>query len=262
MEVLLYNFCSQPNCVDGAEPMDGLVVDDAGSLYGTTLGGGTVSTCGLPGCGTVFELSPPSVPGNNWTETVLWNFGAVANDGVEPLDRLNWDRTGNLFGTTEFGGSGGAGTVFELSPVQGGGWNETVLFEFCPDGGPGCPEGFAPMAGVSFDTNGNLYGTTFYGGAQWGVVYELSPPVAEGGGWTETGLYTFHSPGGGHPLSVVNLDQAGNLYTTVSEGARNSDGACGGVYKSTLEPGSRGKVRSYFVLPGRNGMQSGCWCIP
>ncbi|MGH7869410.1 MAG: choice-of-anchor tandem repeat GloVer-containing protein, partial [Candidatus Dormibacteraceae bacterium] len=231
-ETVLYQFCSQPNCSDGGEPRAGLLIDDLGNLYGTAAQGGI--GCGVVGCGTVFELSPPALPGDSWQYTVLWSFGNVANDGIGPYGRLNRDSKGNLYGTTA--GSccvgGGDGIVFELSPGLGGTWDETVLYAFCLSGYP-CPDGYTPRAGVSFDAIGNLYGTT-YGGAndgKWGTVYRLTP---QGDGtWAETNLHRFTGQGGGMPLSTVNFDQSGNLYGTVSTGQPGGPAQCGGVWRLT-----------------------------
>jgi uncharacterized repeat protein (TIGR03803 family) len=212
METIIYNF---GNDSDGASPRAGLIFDGSGNLYGTTFYGGT------HGAGVVFELSPPPA-GGTWIETVLWNFGG-AGDGGNPNGKLTWDASGNLYGTTA-----GLGTVFELSPASGG-WTEKVLYHFCP-AYPDCSDGAEPMAGVTFDNAGNLYGTTYFGGASHGfgpgVVYELSP--ASGGGWTETTLYRFSTKSGYQPLSEVSFDKAGNLYGTVYQGARYG---CGGVFQ-------------------------------
>ena len=235
-ETILHDFClSQYNCMDGANPSGGLVVDSVGNFYGLTMRGGTY------GSGTFFELSPPTKPGTAWTETVFWNFGS--NHYVEtPIGTLVWGPGGSLFGATEEGGAG-LGSVFELTLNQGGGWSESDLYAFCRNGPP-CSDGAEPMAGVTFDQAGNLYGTTEAGGfkSQWGVVYQLKPVD---GGWTETTLHTF-SPvggGGGHPLCQVSIDPSGNLYGTVYEGGRNS-GQCGGVWKLAPQTGGTFKAES------------------
>jgi uncharacterized repeat protein (TIGR03803 family) len=190
-EIVLYNFCQQSGCPDGARPNGELVFDAAGNLYGTTTTGGANNG----GQGTVFELSPSK---GGWTETVLYSFCAQPNctDGYAPSGPLIFDSLGNLYGTTGGGGTGGGGTVFELSPSQGG-WTETVLHSFCA-----FPCDANPNTGVTMDKAGNLFGTTFYN-----RVFELSP--SGGGGWTESVIY----PGSGdfNPAGVT-LDAAGDLY--------------------------------------------------
>ncbi len=249
-ETVIYNFCSQTNCADGEEPAAGLISDSLGNLYGTTVAGGTNQV------GTVFELSPPMVKGGSWTESVLWSFGTGIDDGgALPYSRLNWDASGNLYGTASWGGVTGGGTVFELSPGNGS-WAATALYMFCPNDEllQHCPDGLHPMAGVSFDEFGNLYGTTFEGGFnnKWGVLYELSPPVS-GDGWTEATVYKFVGSGGGEPLSAVNFDKAGNAYVTASSGASNSPGVCGGVFKFVPNHGGGGKKLSYLFFPAGTG---------
>jgi uncharacterized repeat protein (TIGR03803 family) len=222
-ETILYNFCSQPSCVDGGLPQAGLILDDSGNLYGTTLTGG------VHGVGTVFELSPPSIPGGEWGETVLWSFGGTG-DGAGPYSKLTWDPLGNLYGTTS-GAMMGRGAVFELSPGPTG-WTEKVLYTFCPNF-PHCSDGRQPMAGVTFDKSGNLYGTTQFGGhgggEGWGIAYELSPTL--GGDWRETAVHLFSSSSAGQPLSEVNFDDAGNLYGTLSQGGSGSPAQCGAVFR-------------------------------
>lgn len=249
-ETVLYNFCAQTNCADGGLPFAGLVMDGLGNLYGTTITGGTYSggTCGGGGCGTVFELSPPT-QGDAWVETVLWNFkGNLNNDAALPIGRLNWDAVGNLYGTTESGGNSvSRGTVFELSPISGGGWSESLLYIFCANGPP-CPDGIEPMAGVSFDASGNIYGTTSSGAfdGKWGTAYRLTP---QGGSWAETTLYKFTPQSGGSPQSVVNFDAVGNLYGTVSAGGQG----CGGVWRLTPRGDGVKEASSLFESSGANG---------
>jgi uncharacterized repeat protein (TIGR03803 family) len=169
-ETVLYSFCSQPAdgfCVDGASPYAGVILDKSGNLRGATIGGG------LHNWGAVFELSP----GTPWTETVLYNFcstlaGGVCTDGARPYGGLI-DQAGTLYGTTTYGGTGGAypggGTVFSLS-AKG---ELRILRSFCRKAK--CADGANPKSGVVRDATGNLYGTTFAGGAHLngGTVFEL-----------------------------------------------------------------------------------------
>ena len=189
-ETVLYAFSGN----DGYSPYGNLVFDSAGKIYGTTVYGGVPSTCSLlqgappsPGCGVVFELSPPASGPGAWTETVLHYF-ADGGQGANPYAGLTLDSKGNLFGTTDIGTSGGAGVVFELSPPNGAGgaWSYSVLFDFCETSmgtgqGLPCNTGAGPTAGVIFDSRGNLYGTTGGGGTTGfdsGEVFELSPAAA------------------------------------------------------------------------------------
>jgi uncharacterized repeat protein (TIGR03803 family) len=143
---------------DGVFPFGSLVSDSAGSLYGTTLsGGGTL--CGGNGCGTVFELERH--PGGVWRERLLHRFTG-GEDGLNPNAGLVFDAAGNLYGTTTHGGdcSQACGTIFELTPGAGGTWTETILhrFNFVHQ------DGDSPYSSLIFDSAGNLYGTTHYGG--------------------------------------------------------------------------------------------------
>ena len=216
---------------DGAAPTGPLTIGPDGALYGTTLAGGYFQGeyCNDGGCGVVFQLRPrPTIPASSltpWNETVLLAFNAA--DGNEPVyPQLLFDRAGNIYGTTQFGGGHVAGNVFELSPSAGG-WTETVLY----DGFDG-PNGSQPYSGVVMDSAGNLYGTTSVGGED-GVVYEISPTQY---GWAETVLHDFdNGADGGLSYGGLVMDQAGNLYGgTVSGGT----GHCGVIYE--LSPSAGG----------------------
>jgi hypothetical protein len=262
-EVLLYSFCSDQvgiQCLDGKYPRAGLTFDSFGNLYGTTENGGN-QTCqpDLEGCGTVFELSPPSVPGGSWTEQVVYNFcsspiNLQCLDGYHPLGRVIFDTPGNLYSTTLSGGTGrladvNDGVVFELSPSSSG-WTETVLYNFCSLGtGNFCLDGASPEAGVTLDSSGDLYGTTALGGAPkslgGGTVYRLSQGPT---GWQESVLCAFRPPfiGGGGPVAGVTLDRSGDLYSTVEGGGAYG---LGGVFRLS----SRGRGKSIFSFNGQDG---------
>ena len=182
-------------------------------------------------------MSP--IAGGGWTETVLHSFGN-GTDGYGPNAGVILDAAGNLYGTTEGGGTHSQGTVFKLSPSEGGGWTETVLHNF----GNGTEAGAAyPAAGLIFDAAGNLYGTSVLGGTYYssstegGTVFELTPTV--GGVWKETVLHSFGSGTDGNaPVAGVILDAAGNLYGTTEFGGTNLCGipqnyGCGTVFKLT-----------------------------
>jgi uncharacterized repeat protein (TIGR03803 family) len=192
---------------DGATPMASLIFDGAGNLYGTTAFGGASDA------GTVFELSP--APEHKWIETVLYSF--TGTDGDNPEAALVFDQAGNLYGTTAFGGSSNAGTVFELSPSQDSTWTEKVLYSFA-----GGTDGAQPLSSLIFDASGDLLGTTakagdprcqFFNGC--GTVFELSP--RRNGTWLEKTIYKFLNDGV-QSLAGLVLDSNGNLYGTTTAG--------------------------------------------
>jgi uncharacterized repeat protein (TIGR03803 family) len=152
-------------------------------------------------------------------EAVLHHFG-TGTDGAAAYGRVIFDAAGNLYGTTAFGGTSGAGIVFELAnPEAPAGWTESILYNFS-----GGSDGSQPYGGLIFDSAGNLYGTTFQGGASnAGTVYELTP--GKGGAWTETVLYSFAGGADGSgPQSDLNFDQAGNLFGTTTGGGSPGNG--------------------------------------
>src|SRR5271165_6786376 len=212
-EQAIYAFAGSP---DGAAPYSGVIFDTAGNLYGTTTAGGS------SGNGAVYELSPS---GDGWTERVLYSFTG-GSDGSYPTAGLIFDGAGNLYGTTNVGGTGGGGTVFELSP-SGGGWNYSLLYSF--SGGTNC----GPWAPLTLQ-GGNLYGTTVCDGTDSaGNVFELSP---SGNNWTYTSLYDFSGGNDGKfPYGSVAFDAAGNLYGTTLRGGVYLQGV---VWKITPTAGS------------------------
>jgi uncharacterized repeat protein (TIGR03803 family) len=162
----LHTFTGYPN--DGDYPMGTLVFDKAGNLYGTTaLGGAHCKRNVVPsGCGTVYKLSPGK--NGQWTETILASF--FGSRGIQPTSGVTLDAAGNIYGTTDFGGSGRKGTVYELVAGKGGKYKEKVLWTF------GGTNGSVPFAGVILDSSGNLYGTAQSNGAGGaGVVFEVTP---------------------------------------------------------------------------------------
>ena len=175
-ETVLYNVPGGVN--DSSAFITGLTMAQ-GNLYGLTYGSGTSAYCPY-GCGTVYKLSPGS--GGRWTATVLYNFGGSKDDGSYPVGAVTFDKSGNLYGTTFWGGGSsscinGCGTVFQLSPSSRGSWTEKVFYGFS---GP-YKDSAGPTTGVIFDGAGNLYGTTNYGGVDnglytgGGTIFEVIP---------------------------------------------------------------------------------------
>jgi uncharacterized repeat protein (TIGR03803 family) len=215
-----FNFCLQVDCADGMLPHAGLTAGSDGNLYGTaTLGGsGNGRLCGSAygGCGVVYKLTKQgSVPIYSFCSSVVDNLCA---DGAVPYGGLVADASGNLYGTTEFGGANAAGTIFKIG--QNG--SETVLYSFCQS--TACADGAMPQATMII-YNGDLYGTAAYGGscgdsAGCGVVFKIS----ENGSGFEV-LYTFGSgtTDGVLPQAPLVSDGAGMLYGTTREGG---DGIC------------------------------------
>jgi uncharacterized repeat protein (TIGR03803 family) len=228
---VLYTFKGGKNA---GHPFDALIFDGNGNLYGTTLEGG--GTCGGNPCGTVFKLAPNSNGG--WTESVLYRFKG-GRDGMQPYGSLIFDQAGNLYGTTALGGNAscyhGCGTVFKLAPNSNGSWTESVLHSFCSFAK--CADGAVPYSGLIVDSSGNLYGTTFGGGAHdVGVVFKLK--ANSNGSWAESVLYNFGSVGGGEPFAGLTFDAGGNLYGT-------TQGGYGLVFK--LTPNSNGTWTEHVI---------------
>ena len=205
---------------DGKQPKGGLLLDAAGNLYGATSQGGT-------GSGTVFELTKSS---GSYTEKVLYSFTGTGGDGSTPMAGLVLDRSGNLYGTADAGGSSGHGTVFKLSN-SGGNWSIKILYNFSE---------YTSTVGVlvnypslAIDASGNLFGATSNGcgssncvnyGMGYGTVYEL---VNSAGNYSYKLLHAFAGlSGDGYcPDSGVLLDASGNLYGTTPFGGQKGVGA-------------------------------------
>ena len=220
----------------GAFPNADSIFDPTGTLYSTTPLGGPYGDCDAEGdgCGTAYKLTRS---GNNWNETVFYNFGQV-RDASEP-NGVIFDNAGNLYGTSSAGGYN-FGTVFELMPF-GSGWTETILFRF--NGGS---QGEYPSS-VIIDNLGNLYGATSAGGVSGGgTVFELTQ---SGGIWTLNTLYSFAGSNGGPARSLV-MDAAGNLYgTTYADGAHQR----GNVFKLTHSNGRWTYASLYDFTGGSDG---------
>jgi uncharacterized repeat protein (TIGR03803 family) len=195
---VLHAFKGGPD--DVSPHISALTRDSAGNLYGT----GEVG--GANGVGAVFEIS-------SGTEKLLYSFLHSSSDGGAPWGGVIRDSAGNLYGSTVFGGANGVGTVFKLTSSG----TESWLYSF-----PGNPGEQIPFAGVIRDSKGNLYGTTYNGGAfgSNGTVYELNKS-----GTQTTFLFSFNQFDGGEPYAGVVRDKAGNLYGTTTLGGANAYGA-------------------------------------
>jgi len=197
-ETVLYSFTGG---ADGAYPYYGVVEDFFGNLYGTTANGGSA------GYGVVFKVDTQGL------ETVLYSFTG-GSDGAYPYAGVTLDLFGNLYGTTNTGGSAGDGVVFKVDTHR----HESVLYNF-----PGGEGGANSGAGVVFDWAGNLYGDTESGGASGlGMVFKLNPAGHE------TVLYDFPATDGANPQAGVVQDSLGNLYGATPFGGLHLAGT---VYK-------------------------------
>ena len=228
-ESVLHSFTSG---ADGAAPTGGLITDKTGNFYGTTIGGGSSETHCKDGCGTVFELT------SGGTKTVLHAFTS-GSDGQAPASGVILDSSGNVYGTTEQGGSSancgsdafGCGTAFKITL----GGTETVLHAFT-----GGSDGAYSAGGLIIDGSGNLYGTTGAGGSSsscgtaWdgcGTVYKITS------GGTESILHAFTGGSdGAYPAGALVEDGSGNLYGTTAAGGSAQDCGlgkygCGTVFK-------------------------------
>lgn len=207
----------------------GLIVDDAGNLYGEFGNGNS---------GGVSELSPSS---GGWVYTNLYEFCQQQGcpDGYNPEAPFTWDATANLYGTTYWGGQHNDGVAFQMAPNGDGTWTYHVMHRFGSFHGDGC----LPGGSLTIDATGNAYGTTTLCGPHSdGTVFKLTP--RKGGHWKETVLYGFPSINTGvGPTSNLVLDKAGNLYGTA--GWKGCNYTCGLVFK--LSPQKDGKW-NYTVL--------------
>ncbi len=203
------------------------------------LGRITFGTVALAVFSVLFLCAVPIA--HSQTETVLYNFTG-GSDGSGPRSSLTSDSAGNLYGTTRNGGAFGAGTVFELSPNGQGGWDETVLYNFCS--ALNCADGGYTGSYVLFDAAGNLYGTAYNGGAYlYGVVFKLT---LGGGGWTESVLYNFTGGADAGPTNGLIMDSAGNLYGLTNP-AIGYGGGSGVVFELSPSGGSWTEQPIYAV---------------
>jgi len=219
---------------DGSGPGSPVSIDKNGNVYGTT------PTGGANGMGVVYKLMSNATGG--WTLHVIHTFTGGVDGGGGSAGRLLIDAGGNLYGVCTVGGANGFGTVYKMFSIQGQ-WQLTTLYAFKDQ-----PDGALPYGGVVFDKFGNLYGTTYYAGANdLGSVYKLT---RNNGTWTESVLYSFKGgTDGASPISSLVADAAGNFYGTTSDGGAATC-SCGVIFKMTR--GTTGKWTESVVyrFPG------------
>ncbi|QGM44920.1 choice-of-anchor tandem repeat GloVer-containing protein [Methylocystis heyeri] len=221
-ETVLYKFSGS----DGANPSSGLIRDSHGSLYGVTQGGGAHNL------GAAFKLTPPVSPSTQWSYTKIYDFSAP--NGDVPYNAPIFDGSGALIGAASNGGAYGGGTIYKLTPPASPGsqWTAAALYNFV-----GAADGRIPYTTLLVDTDGAIYGTAEYGGANnFGVVFALTPPganctPASPNLWCETVLHSFNGGDGALPVSGLILDSAsGALYGTTQMGGAYNQGV---VYSLT-----------------------------
>src|ERR1035441_5091558 len=210
----LYSFCSQTKCTDGAGPQAGLVQAANGDLYGTT---NTAGANGGYDYGTVFKITPGG------TLTTLYSFCSQSGctDGALPVAGLVQAANGDFYGATYEGGASNDGTIFKITP----GGTLTTLYSFCSRSG--CTDGAYPPAGLVQAANGDLYGTTYGGGANggYGTVFKITP------GGTLTTLHSFNYTEGEGPNAGLVQAADGDFYGTTFFGGSN--GNSGTIFKIT-----------------------------
>ncbi len=233
----LYNFTGG---TDGAGPAARVMISPSGVLYGTTIGGGGATGCsnflGYQGCGTVYFVRPGLSACASircpFQKTVVYRFTGGADGAAPWLGDVAFDAAGNVYGTASAGGQNGngcpsgCGVAFEVTH-SGNSWTESTLHSFT-----GSPDGYAPFGGLTFDSSGNLYGTTSAGGtANYGTVFKLTPSTS---GLTENILYNFQGASdGGTAIAGLTLDNSGNL-----NGVTTYKGVGGGGTAFQLVPGN------------------------
>lgn len=221
---------------DGSGPGSPVAIAN-GYVFGTTPTGGAY------GMGVVYQLKADG--SGDWHFHVIHTFTGGADGGGGSAGRLFIDPHGNLFGVCTVGGVNGFGTVYEMSPNQGS-WQFMTLYAFKDQ-----PDGASPYSSVTFDKAGNLYGTTYYAGANdQGTVYKLTN---SNGTWTESVLYSFKGgKDGAAPISGLVADSAGNFYGTTSDGG-SSACSCGTIFKMTRGSAGKWTESVAYRFPGAPG---------
>jgi uncharacterized repeat protein (TIGR03803 family) len=264
-EKVLYNFCSQANCVDGRNPNNNLTYAGAASnkpYDGRSPLYGAFYETGAYGDGFVFALQPGKGE-KPWVEKSLYSFcaggGSCADGGLPGYVTL--DKKGNLLGTTFQGGADAGGTVFELSPKGKKKWTETLLYSFCAE--LGCADGGGPDS-IVLDKSGDIYGVTNQGGYRscggisCGVAFKLVP---KGGKYTYNLLYNFCSQAncadGFGPTGTLALDASGNLYGTTPSGGSDAFEQYGGGVLFELSGTSYQLLHTFCATSCNDGANPG-----
>jgi hypothetical protein len=241
---------------DGALPSPNLAFDSAGAIYGSTSEGGAYGPCFyvfFTGCGTVFQLTPPTAAGQPWTENILYRFSGL-DDGAAPEGGVVVGPNGVLYGTAEYGGAQSKGVVFQLTPpaTPGGPWTETVLHSFGSAG-----EGIFPTSPLVLDDSGALYGGTAWGGSSMPAnIFELTPPAAHGGQWTVTSLYAFPASATTTSISAL-VQREGNFYGIAVIGTKGA----GEVFELT-QPAVPGGAWTFTILHAFQSVTDGLQLNP
>lgn len=221
-----FNAVSTDGCY---APYGSLQIDAQGALYGAT------QQCGLYFKGTAFRLAPPAPGQTRWQETIIHNFTGGA-DGTYPLGGVTLVG-GRLYGTAYQGGGQGQGDIFQLAPGQGG-WVLSVLHTFA--GKDGANPMAAPSAGP---LSAALYGTTYYGGYGYGVIYSIAPPPSGQGGWQYKVVHSLNGNEGESPETAVAVGSNGTIYGSIRSGGANARGS---VF--ALTPQAGGSSWSFATL--------------
>jgi uncharacterized repeat protein (TIGR03803 family) len=241
---VLHSFCAQHGCPDGANPSGSLVQGTDGNFYGTTESGGASDSCqSNMGCGTIFKITPQGAL------TTLYNFCLEANcpDGDIPEEGLIEGADGYFYGTADVGGVNGGGTVFKITPEG----SLTTLYSFCAQAN--CADGAYPDDTLVQDAQGNLYGTTYEGGAYGcapysslgcGTVFMITPQGAL------TTLHSFDFTDGFLPIGRLAQAIDGNFYGTTAGGGAYSFGT---VF--SISP--QGQLTSLYSFCSQGGCPDG-----
>jgi len=220
-EQVLYSFGGYAG--DGTSPYGPLTVAQNQALFGVTQSGGAA-----PLGGTVFRLAPPASADGDWTESVLHSFGTSAADPGLP-NGVVVGPNGELYGTAAqylAGSCTACGSVFKLVPpaAPGGAWSETILHRFA--GGNGNKDGSQPNSIPLIGPSGELYGTTYSGGAYGvGTIYRMVPPSSSEGAWAEEILYSFTGGADGAEPTGIAFGPDGNLYGSTEFGGVSPSGS-------------------------------------